>query len=170
MTREERFRLLADEVWAPLQRYLRRRTDDADDVLAEVLAVLWRRLDHVPEDAALPWAYGVADRCLANARRAGRRRLSLVRRLAAEPVAPPPDDDPALAEALARLGAADREVLQLWAWEQLAPREIAVVLGITPGAASTRLHRATVRLREELGKDRGAAGQEQGRQEQEARP
>lgn len=169
MNREDRFRLLADEVWAPLQRYLRRRTTDADDVLSEVLAVLWRRLDDVPEDAALPWAYGVAERCLANAERASRRRLTLVRRLAGEPVAPAPDPDPVLGEALARLGPADQQVLRLWAWEQLAPREIAVALGITPGAASTRLHRATARLRDELGKDPAGAGQVQGRQEQEAR-
>ena len=167
MDREERFRALAQEVWVPLSRYLRRRTTDADDVLSDVLAVLWRRLDDVPPDAALPWAYGVAERCLANAARADSRRLRLVRRVAAEPLAPAPDPDPALGEALARLGAADRQVLQLWAWEQLPPREIAVVLGITPGAASTRLSRALSGLRAELGKDPGGAGQEQGRQGQE---
>jgi RNA polymerase sigma-70 factor (ECF subfamily) len=52
-------------------------------------------------------------------------------------------------------------VLRLWAWEQLAPREIAVVLGVTPNAASIRLHRATRRLRERLGagKERGGGGQ-----------
>lgn len=167
MTREERFRALADEVWVPVQRYLRRRTADADDVVAEVLLVLWRRLDDVPDEARLPWAYGVAERCLANAERASRRRLTLVRRVAAQPPAPEPDPDPVLGDALERLRPAERQVLQLWAWEQLPPREIAVVLGITPGAASTRLHRALARLREELGKDPEGAGQERGRQGQE---
>lgn len=165
--RRQRFEALADEVLVPLQRYLRRRTDDADDVLGEVLLVLWRRLDDVP-DEALPWSYGVARGCLANHRRGAQRRLRLVRRLAAER-AVVDSEDPDLAAALASLRDDDREVLHLWAWEQLPPREIAVVLGITPNAASIRLHRATKRLRQALlGKDRGPAGQQVGRQETEA--
>lgn len=163
---------LATEVYEPLQRYLRRRCApgvDADDVLADTLLVLWRRLDEVPADARLPWAYGVAAGCLRNAERARVRRTRLLLRAAREPVAPPPAEDPALAAALEGLGEADREVLRLWAWEQLAPRDIAVVLDITPGAASTRLSRATARLRGELlGKDPGGAGQVQGRQGTEA--
>jgi RNA polymerase sigma-70 factor (ECF subfamily) len=91
--------------------------------------------------------------------------------MADEPLAPPPDEDPELAQALAELPAPDREVLRLWAWEQLAPREIAVVLGITPNAASIRLHRATTKLRTRLvvvRKEGSTPGQEPGRQGQEA--
>jgi RNA polymerase sigma-70 factor (ECF subfamily) len=176
VTREERFEALMAEVYGPLQRFLRRRSDDGDDVLADTMLVLWRRLDDVPEDAALPWAYGVARGCLQNARRSDERRWSLLRRVAAEPDPSPPDEDPELAEAFARLPAPDREVLRLWAWEQLQPREIAVVLDITPNAASIRLHRATVKLRTHLlgpsvvpaRKEDPAAGQEPGRQGQEA--
>jgi len=40
--------------------------------------------------------------------------------------------------------------LRLWAWEQLSQREIAVVLDISPNAASIRLHRATRRLKDRL--------------------
>ena len=156
-----RFEALAAEVWAPLQQYLRRRADasTADDVLGDVLLVMWRRRDDIPEEAALPWAYGVARGCLANARRGDERRLRLVRRLEAEPVAPP-SDDPDLDEALARLRPEDRELLRLWAWEGLEPREVAVVLGITPNAASIRLHR----VRERLRKDLAGRGHRQGRQ------
>lgn len=165
LTREQRFDDLLAEVQSPLQRYLHRRTGDADDVLAETLAVLWRRLDDVPEER-LAWAYGVARGCLANAQRAERRRFRLLRRLVLEPEAPAPPEDLQLAEALAGLGPADQEVLRLWAWEQLAPREIAVVLGITPNAASIRLHRATAKLRTAmLGKDPQPAGQVQVREE-----
>ena len=46
------------------------------------------------------------------------------------------------ARALARLGAADREVVELTAWEGLDSREVAEVLGITPMAARARLSRA----------------------------
>ena len=143
------FEALLDQVHAPLWRYLRRRTAEADDVLADTLAVLWRRRDEVP-DQPLPWAYAVARGCLQNADRSARRRLSLVQRLVREPLAPAPPEDPALAAALADLPPADQEVLRLWAWEQLPAREIALVLGITPNAASIRLHRATGRLRTAL--------------------
>lgn len=161
LTREERFEDLLAEVHAPLQRYLRRRTGEHEDVLADTLVVLWRRLDDIPAER-LPWSYGVARACLQNATRSEHRRFRLLRRLALEPSAPDPPEDPALAEALAGLPVADQEVLRLWAWEQLPPREIAVVLGITANAASVRLHRATTKLRTALlgpgSKDSASAG------------
>lgn len=150
VSREQRFKDLLGEVYVPLQRYVRRRTPDGDDVLADTLLVLWRRLDDVPAGAVLPWSYGVARGCLRNARRSTQRRWKLILRLADEPTAPASDEDPALAEAFADLAEGDREVLRLWAWEQLPAREIALVLGITPNAASIRLHRATTRLRKGL--------------------
>lgn len=159
-------------VYGPLQRFVRRRTGDGEDVLADVLLVLWRRLDDVPADAALPWSYGVARGCLLNARRSHERRWKLLRRIAAEPAAPEPAEDPDLAVALGALPEADQEVLRLWAWEGLPPREMAVVRGITANAASLRLHRATIRLRTELlggaRKSRPSAGQEPDRQGKEA--
>jgi RNA polymerase sigma-70 factor (ECF subfamily) len=166
--RHARFEALAAEVWQPLQRFLARRAQphDAEDVLAEVLLVLWRRLDDVPEEGALPWSYAVAHRCLANARRGQERRLTLLRRLRDEPPLPPaPDEDPELAGALARLRGPDQEVLRLWAWEGLEPKDIAVVLELTPNAAAVRLSRARTALRHELGKDLAAAGQKPGREE-----
>ena len=167
--RHARFEALAAEVWQPLQRFLARRAapHDAEDVLAEVLLVLWRRLDDVPAEGALPWSYAVAHRCLANARRGQERRLTLLRRLRDEPPAPPaPDEDPQLAAALTRLRDADREVLRLWAWEGLEAKDIAVVLGLTANAAAVRLSRARSALRNELGKDPAAAGQRAGREEE----
>lgn len=179
VTPEDRFKALMGEVYVPLQRFIRRRTDDGDDVLADTMLVLWRRLDDVPSDAVLPWSYGVARGCLQNARRADERRWRLLHRLAAEPDPPAPEEDPELAEAFAALPPAEREVLRLWAWEQLPPREIAIVLGITANAASIRLHRATVKLRtrltglsvvpgEGVGKKGTSSGQEPDRQGQEA--
>ena len=166
------FEALVADVYAPLQRYLRRRTDPvtADDVLGDVLLVMWRRADDIPADAPLAWCYGVARGCLANALRGSDRRLRLVRRIAQEPPATPTEDDPLLAEALDALPAGERELLRLWAWEQLAPAEIAVVLGITPNAASIRLHRSKQKLKDQLvrRKDPLAPGQPVGRQGEEA--
>ena len=58
----ERFEALVGAVYVPLQRYLRRRTDaaSADDVLGDVLLVMWRRAEDIPDDAPLAWCYGVA--------------------------------------------------------------------------------------------------------------
>ncbi len=165
---ETRFRRLAHEVGEPLRRYVVRRVPAAtvDDVLADAFLVLWRRLDDVPTDDPLPWAYAVARGCVANAQRSARRQRSLVERIGRlDPPRPPPDRDehPELLAALDTLPALDRELVQLWAWEELAPREIAVVTGLTANAVSIRLHRAKKRLAAELDrKIAGDAGQEPG--------
>jgi RNA polymerase sigma-70 factor (ECF subfamily) len=163
--RRERFSRVFAEVYEPLQRYVRRRAEAAavDDVVADTLLVLWRRLDDVPADNELAWCYGTARRCLANHRRAGERRDRLVDRVANEAAAGPADRDmvdPDLWSALGELSTDDREIVRLWAWEQLAPREIAVVLAITPNAASIRLHRVKQRLADRLAarKEIGLAG------------
>jgi RNA polymerase sigma factor (sigma-70 family) len=175
--REARFEVLVGVVGAPVQRYLVRRADgDAvDDVLAETMLVLWRRIDEVPglgdgtavdPDEVLPWCYGVARGCLANARRAERRRLRLVERLArtAEVLPTATSDHAELYEALRTLNELDREVVLLWAWEGLAPRGIAEVTGLTANAVSIRLHRAKKRLAGLLGrKNVVGAGQEKGK-------
>ncbi len=166
--RRARFEALArEELVEPLRRFLARRTDPstADDVLAETLLVCWRRLDEVPEPA-LPWAYGVARNCLANAQRSVRRQQRVAAKLAVvdppREVADPggPRDD-SLHEALGRLRDEDAELLRLWAWEQLTPAEIATVLDVTPNAVSVRLHRAREKLRDEIGKVEAGAGHEE---------
>lgn len=155
----ERYEEIAGAVFEPLQRYLRRRAPrhDAEDVLSDVLLTLWRRVDDVPVGSEIPWAYGVARRALANQRRGNQRHLRLVEKLQSEPATIHPDPaessaDPDLEAAMSRLDIADREVLSLWAWEQLEPREVATVLGTSVNAATLRLSRAKKRLRAELGR------------------
>lgn len=156
-----------DLVYEPLQRFARRRcsTSEADDLVAEALLVLWRRLDDVPVDAPLAWSYRVAGNCLSNARRADRRRRRLLTRLTAIESTTPSDHelpDPAVHAALRSLTWADQELLRLWAWERLSPSEIAIVLDISRNAATIRLHRAKRRLSDALqvGKDRHLPGHE----------
>lgn len=174
VTDDERFEALARQLVEPLRRFLVRRTDPAtaDDALAATLLVCWRRLDEVP-DEPLPWAYGVARNCLANALRSERRQERLAAKVAAvDPpaeVAPAPaEGDADLAEALAELPETDAELLRLWAWEQLTPAEIGEALEITANAASVRLHRAKEKLRAQLesriGKDDADAGHEESRE------
>ena len=166
-----RYEALFHELYEPLQRYARRRTDPdtAQDVVADTLLVVWRRLDEVPV-AALPWSYGVARRCLANARRGDRRRRNLHDRVVAvdppRPADPAEPADPAVLLALASLGETDREIVRLWAWEGLGPTDIAAVLDLTPNAVSIRLHRAKGRLGDVLRKVGADAGQDEGNREE----
>lgn len=165
IARPDRFAALVGAVRDPVWRFLVRRTDaeTAAEVLNDVLVVLWRRLDEVPMESPLPWAYGVARGCLANATRSDARRRRLWHRIAVldpPPVTGPDPAEPSLTTAgldaddvtaaLATLSADHREVLALWAWEQLQPAEIALVLGVSANAVSIRLHRAKARLRERL--------------------
>lgn len=155
--REECFAWLAAQVYEPLQRFAARRVDpaDVDDVVSETLLVLWRRLGDLPADGVLPWTYAVARNVIANQRRSLVRRSQLTVRLATQPQPPAAESDedaldPVLEAALDGLSAKDREVVLLWAWEDLAPREIAVVLGTSANAVSLRLSRARRRLKSEL--------------------
>lgn len=163
--RRERFEALVARTADPVRRYLLRRTDaaTADDVLSETMIVLWRRIDAVPEEE-IAWAIGVARLQLANAERGRRRQDRLALRILV--VDPPRDTGPeaddgtadAVSRVLAQLKPADAELLRLSVWEELAPREIAQVLGATPGAVSVRLHRARARFAALWSKTGGTAG------------
>lgn len=147
--------------WA-VSRYVARRLDgrtgEVEEVVAEVFTVAWRRRADLPP-SPLPWLYGVARNCLANAVRGQGRRRRLVDRLGHEDTAHgrqvtagPDAESPGswVHEALARLAPADQEVLRLTAWEELGIDEVAIALGCGRRAASMRLHRARRRLRAEI--------------------
>ena len=145
------------EVYEPLQRYLLRRASrqDAEDALSEILMTVWRRIDDAPGEHPLPWCYGIARRTLANQRRGQGRALRLVERLQSEPAEhkPEPFDglaNPRLERALDKLNDQDKEILRLWAWEQLEPRDLAVALNISANAAALRLSRAKKKLSQEM--------------------
>ncbi|NNN30126.1 sigma-70 family RNA polymerase sigma factor [Streptomyces sp. S3(2020)] len=150
-----------EHYWA-VSRYVARRldgrTNDVEEVVAEVFTVAWRRRTDLP-DTSLPWLYGVARNCLANAVRGQGRRRRLVDRLGNDDTAHgrhieagPETETPGawVHDALARLSPGDQEVLRLTAWEELGIDEVAVVLGCGRRAAAMRLHRARRRLRAEI--------------------
>lgn len=155
-TQKQRFERLFADVYEPLQKYITRRVEPAsvDDVLSETLLVAWRRLDQVPEGSALPWCYGVARRVISNHRRSKSRRLRLAEKarseFAIQDNSTPVGEDSDLEAAFGRLEPPEQEVLRLWAWEQLEPRQIALILETTPNAVSSRLKRAKQKLEREL--------------------
>jgi RNA polymerase sigma-70 factor (ECF subfamily) len=136
-----------------------RRTDSAtaDELLAEVFAICWRRIEEVPSDP-LPWLFEVSRRVLSTQRRGARRRAALQARLRA--ITPDRSDDPAavtrespLRSALEQLSDADRELLTLVAWDGLSPAQAASALGVKPGTLRVRLARARARLAKQLERD-----------------
>lgn len=161
-SREERFRGLHAAHFRDLLGYALRRTprpEDAADAVADTFLVAWRRIGDVPPGSeARLWLYGTCRRVLANTERGITRRDRLGARLRAtlgEDARPDPasyvPEALRIAAALDELSETDRELLRLSAWEDLAPHEIATVLGLPARTVRTRLFRARARLREVLG-------------------
>lgn len=158
MITQSRFDALYRAHAGQVKAYAMRRTTaaNADDVVAEVFLVVWRRLEAVPEHP-VPWLLATARKVLANQRRGDARTTALRERLAHDRPGDPSGDagaDARILGALATLGESDRELLMLVAWEGLAVTEAAVVLGARPGTVSVRLHRARRRLADALAADR----------------
>ena len=162
--RTVRFECIFRGTRTDLLAYLARRAgnpEEAADLLAETYLVAWRRLDAIPPgDQARLWLFGVARNLLKKG--ASRRRTTdeLVRRLAIELGAAQQSREATsdrrgdlVLRALAQLEDRDREILALSAWEDLAPREIAVVIGVPANLVRVRLHRARAKLRRRLRPD-----------------
>lgn len=146
---EDIFRGLFAEHYGAVFAYCARRLggDDAADAAADVFTVAWRRIRRVPgKPKTLPWLYGVARNVVANHRRSRRRRERLDARLGAAAAYSWTDQPGGLDGVLASLGADDREILMLAAWEGLGPEDLGRTLGCSASAASVRLHRARNRL------------------------
>lgn len=149
VTAQERFEAIYAAHAAAVHRYALRRMErgEAEDVVAEVFLIAWRRLEEVPAEPR-GWLFGVARRVAANAHRGEDRRAALRERLAAES---PPTEQQAggssrLAQALLSLSEPDREALTLIAWDGLSHREAAQALGVREGTFAVRLSRARRRL------------------------
>lgn len=151
---EQRFREAFEATATRVLAYVLRHTDRdaAQDVVADVFLVAWRRIADLPDDP-LPWLLVVARNTLANRRRSATRRDQLARRLAdvagtgttaaAEDYAV---DRSSMLTALLGLTEAEREAILLVAWDGLTPVDAARVAGCSRGAFDARLHRARHRL------------------------
>jgi RNA polymerase sigma-70 factor (ECF subfamily) len=128
---------------------------DAEDVVADVFLVAWRRRDQLP-DEPIGWLLGVTRRVLANHHRGQERRGALLDRLAVGSV--PLDAaagaargaDHAILRALGSLRAQERELLELLAWDGLSRAQLAEVFGVSRGTIAVRIHRARLKLRRAL--------------------
>ncbi len=143
----------------PMMTYVRRRVgaDDAEDVLAQVFTVAWRRFDTIPpppEDRL--WLFGVARHMVADYRRSTIRRNRLHHRLAEEALNPQgvPASFSSLRTrmdiAMEGLRPGDQEVLRLLLGDGQSHIEAAATLGCSSNAVELRYRRARARFREAL--------------------
>lgn len=147
-----------DRVFRHALRLLEDHTE-AEDLTAIAFLELWRRRASVRfvEDSLLPWLLVTTGNAARNARRARRRHARILVKL------PPPEIEPdlsvraderldnaagtaALSAAISRLPVMDRELLTLTALEGLSLHQASAALGITYGAAKTRMSRVRRKL------------------------
>ena len=134
----------------------RTRSEDAADACAETFLVAWRRIDDLPPPPkTLPYLYGIAGRVLSNQLRTLHRRSRLEEKLRNLGVAPPADPavlvvqssrDQEVVAAVRNLKPKDREIVMLYAWEDLPRDVIAEMMGMTRAAIDQRIHRSYQRL------------------------
>lgn len=137
-----------------------RHPDDAEDVVQDSLLEIARRLPQFEGRSSLStWAFTITRTACGRRRRGLKNQPTLSEEAAHDATedAPSPEDyvvhaDLAahLRDALGRLPAESREVLQLRDVEGFTAAEAASAIGIEVGALKSRLHRARAALRAEL--------------------
>lgn len=139
-------------------RHARRLLDhhaDAEDATAMAFLELWRRRGdaRVVDGSLLPWLLVVTTNVVRNVSRSRRRYRDVLARLpepenardAGELVAARSDAASRLA-ALARLTPTDQHLITLVAFDDVSLGDAATALGLSYGAAKTRLSRARARM------------------------
>jgi RNA polymerase sigma-70 factor (ECF subfamily) len=156
------FGIIFDRHGSTLLRFVARRVDpaEAEALLGEVFRIAFERRStfDLDRESARPWLYGIAANVVAKYHRSLTRRLrASVRVSALRPVESDPAERAVAAadagtrwarviEAIGLLPEMDRQVLLLFAWEDLSYEEIALALGIPVGTVRSRLSRGRARL------------------------
>ncbi len=130
--------------------------EEADDATQDVFIRAWNRLDSFRGEAAFgTWLHRVAiNALLARRARRGRERERVIEGDGLVEQMPARRDDLELhvdfETAIARLPDGARRVFVLHDIEGFKHREIAEMLGVTPGTSKAQLHRARLTLRRHL--------------------
>jgi RNA polymerase sigma factor (sigma-70 family) len=158
----ELFAGVFDRHYDAVHRYLARRVPRslADDLASSTFVVAFerRRSFRVESTSARPWLLGIATNLLRERVRLERRELDTALRLQADGSAGSDHRDgeaesreiEMLAQALAEIDPSQRDVLLLYAWEELSYEEIAQALDVPIGTVRSRLARARAHLRSRL--------------------
>ncbi|MBP2412180.1 RNA polymerase sigma-70 factor (ECF subfamily) [Arthrobacter stackebrandtii] len=160
------FTALYDKYARMIYRYAGRRAGEsaAEDVMAETFLIAFERresFDHAWEDAR-PWLFGIATNLLRKHHRTEAKMLKIMAKSSGrdayadstERIAEQLDAaaaTSALAAALRKLSAADRECILLYAWADLNYEGIAEATNVPVGTVRSRLNRARRKLKEAAG-------------------
>lgn len=144
--------------------------EDAADCLAETYLVAWRKRDQMPAGAGTrPWLFGVARNVMRRDKELHHRTAAAASALAAEierteAVSPAPDltQPDVVTAAIRDLPPLEQEIITMLIWDELTPREVAAVLGLSPNLVRVRAHRARAKLRAALTGHQSAGESEQG--------
>jgi RNA polymerase sigma-70 factor (ECF subfamily) len=167
----EGFARLFDLYARRIHRYVTRRlgTSEADDLVGQTFLIAFERRQRYAAASvgALPLRYGIATNLIHRKRRDEVRQYLAYSR--SQPAAVDQHTAPFAADVAARVDAAsaariltgvlaglrqaERDVLLLYAWEDLGYAEIAEALNVPIGTVRSRLHRARRALRSALGPD-----------------
>jgi RNA polymerase sigma factor (sigma-70 family) len=175
------FGAIFERHYVAIHRYLHRRVglDLAEDLASETFVVAFRRRTSydAAQENARPWLFGIATNLLRRHRRTERRMLAAYAKTGADPLVAADQEldaaedraeaeaaGPFLAEALAALRPADRDVLLLYAWADLSYQEVAGALGVPVGTVRSRLARARELVRGLLAASGGVMDLRKGRQ------
>jgi RNA polymerase sigma factor (sigma-70 family) len=160
------FGVIFDRHGQRILRFLVRRVgpEPAEQLLGDTFRIAFERrvtFDR-SRDTAAPWLYGIATNLLRRHRRSEGRRLRATAHLGAASDDGQADEDrviaaadaeallPSVAEAVLELPDAERDVLLLFAWEDLTYDDIAAALDVPVGTVRSRLNRGRTRVRELL--------------------
>jgi RNA polymerase sigma factor (sigma-70 family) len=155
-----------DRHGAGILRFLVRRVgpEAAEHLLGDTFRIAFERrvtFDRT-RDTAAPWLYGIATNLLRRHHRSEARRLRATARLAAGDDGDAAEEDrviaaadaeallPAVADAVLELPDAERDVLLLFAWEELSYDDIAAALDVPVGTVRSRLNRGRQKVRDVL--------------------
>lgn len=159
---DERFGQLYEDTSRALLGFLLRRcatADDAADCLAETYRVAWEKRKRIPAGSdGRAWLFGVARNAAREERRRAERRAATSDALALASESFYTDatpEDSALAAALSKLSALDREIVLMLSADGLPSHEVAYILRLSPTAVRSRAHRARAKLRTRLAADEG---------------
>jgi RNA polymerase sigma-70 factor (ECF subfamily) len=172
----EHFVEIFERYYNPLLRYARQRIGhDIGEEIAErtILIAFERRATYDKRyPSAKGWLYGIATNLIKHHLRDERTHLSALGRLPTDPdledivdadKLDAERDRPALVEALDLLSAGDREAFLLSVLADLTYPEIALAMDIPTGTVRSRIHRARLQLREQLGSNEAIGDIEQDR-------
>ena len=160
--------LLFERHLGAIYGYISRRVGPslAEELTAETFARAFEQRERFvsTHEGARPWLYGIATNLIRNFWRAERRQLAAYARAAALTQSFADEYEradakidaaslaPEIVSALMEFESGDRDVLLLFAWQDLTYEEIAVALQIPVGTVASRINRARRRIRASLGK------------------